>query len=210
MKYACSKDARLKDQLALHQGASMIAIFDYGAGNLRSVENTLGRAGRRVHPGPRCRRLARGLQDHPARRGPLRPDDARARCARRARDAPRAHPRRRAVPGHLPRPAGPVRDQRGGPGGPRPGPLRGTVRRFPLDARVPHMGWNELDVRRDSRSCCAASPSRPFVYFAHSYYVPENPRAAATCTYACPTPRCSRPATSSACSSIPRNPARWA
>jgi imidazole glycerol-phosphate synthase subunit HisH len=25
--------------------------------------------------------------------------------------------------------------------------------------------------------------ARPFVYFAHSYYVPENERAAATCTY---------------------------
>ena len=45
MKYACSKDARLKDQFAVHQGAAVITIFDYGAGNLRSVENTLGELG---------------------------------------------------------------------------------------------------------------------------------------------------------------------
>ena len=45
MKYACSKDARLKDQLPSTKGLLMIAIFDYGAGNLRSVQNTLGEIG---------------------------------------------------------------------------------------------------------------------------------------------------------------------
>jgi len=44
MKFACSKDARLKDQLPPPR-ALMIAIFDYGAGNLRSVQNTLGELG---------------------------------------------------------------------------------------------------------------------------------------------------------------------
>ena len=29
-------------------------------------------------------------------------------------------------------------------------------------------------------------PGRPFVYFAHSYYVPVDARAAAICTYAAP------------------------
>jgi imidazole glycerol phosphate synthase glutamine amidotransferase subunit len=44
------------------------------------------------------------------------------------------------------------------------------------------MGWNELQVRRESKLIRnLAAP--PFVYFAHSYYVPENERAAATCTY---------------------------
>ena len=57
------------------------------------------------------------------------------------------------------------------------------MRRFPDDARVPHMGWNELEVQPGSQPG-AGSERRPFVYFAHSYYVPENSRAAATCTYA--------------------------
>ena len=53
----------------------------------------------------------------------------------------------------------------------------GDVQRFPLDARVPHMGWNELEVRPASKLIHHLN-ARPYVYFAHSYYVPENPRAA--------------------------------
>ena len=57
----------------------------------------------------------------------------------------------------------------------------GIVKRFPADARVPHMGWNELEVRPGSR--LIPGGSSPFVYFAHSYYVPEVPDASALCTY---------------------------
>ena len=42
MKYACSKDARLQGPAAVHQGTAMIAILDYGAGNLRSVREHAG------------------------------------------------------------------------------------------------------------------------------------------------------------------------
>ena len=58
----------------------------------------------------------------------------------------------------------------------------GAVRRFPQGARVPHMGWNELEVRNGSQLLRGLAP-RPYVYFAHSYYVPEVPQAAAICTY---------------------------
>jgi imidazole glycerol phosphate synthase glutamine amidotransferase subunit len=58
----------------------------------------------------------------------------------------------------------------------------GAVRRFPFGARVPHMGWNELEVRPGSKLVHDLN-ARPYVYFAHSYYVPEDPRASATCTY---------------------------
>jgi imidazole glycerol phosphate synthase glutamine amidotransferase subunit len=62
----------------------------------------------------------------------------------------------------------------------------GSVRRFPPDARVPHMGWNELELRRDSKLVRDLA-ARPYVYFAHSYYVPENAAlASATCTYEIP------------------------
>ena len=61
----------------------------------------------------------------------------------------------------------------------------GRVERFPLTARVPHMGWNELEVKPGSR-LVHDLPGRAFVYFAHSYYVPVNDLAAATCTYAAP------------------------
>ena len=38
---------------AIHQGAVMIAIFDYGAGNLRSVQNTLAEIGAELRAGAR-------------------------------------------------------------------------------------------------------------------------------------------------------------
>jgi imidazole glycerol-phosphate synthase subunit HisH len=58
----------------------------------------------------------------------------------------------------------------------------GSVARFPQDARVPHMGWNTLDRVKTSR-LLKDIDEHPYVYFAHSYYVPVTPQAAATCTY---------------------------
>ena len=55
MKYACSQGRAAQRPAAVHQGAAMIAILDYGAGNLRSVENTLAEIGCAVQPGARCR-----------------------------------------------------------------------------------------------------------------------------------------------------------
>ncbi len=51
------------------------------------------------------------------------------------------------------------------------GVFPGVVRRFPMNVRVPHMGWNQLE------------PDGRYVYFAHSYYVPENEHTSAACTY---------------------------
>ena len=56
------------------------------------------------------------------------------------------------------------------------------MQRFPPDARVPHMGWNELEAAPGSK-LLRDLDARPYVYFAHSYYVPENAATAATCTY---------------------------
>jgi len=61
----------------------------------------------------------------------------------------------------------------------------GEVRRFDHSARVPHMGWNDLEAVRTSR-LLADLPTHPYVYFAHSYYVPVVPQTAATCTYGVP------------------------
>jgi imidazole glycerol phosphate synthase glutamine amidotransferase subunit len=61
----------------------------------------------------------------------------------------------------------------------------GAVRRFPAGARVPHMGWNQLDARAGAK-LMRGLDGRPFVYFAHSFYVPVNEHAAATCTYETP------------------------
>jgi imidazole glycerol phosphate synthase glutamine amidotransferase subunit len=47
------------------------------------------------------------------------------------------------------------------------------------------MGWNELERRRESRLLQGLG-ERPYVYFAHSYYVPEGPATAVASTYTNP------------------------
>jgi len=61
----------------------------------------------------------------------------------------------------------------------------GEIRRFPADARVPHMGWNEVDPKPDSKLLRHLAP-HPYLYFAHSYYAPLNAATAATCNYVLP------------------------
>ena len=160
----------------------MIAIFDYGAGNLRSVQNTLGELG--------CEytlvRDAAGLQ---AASKILLPGVGHFGQMMRALDSLGVRQTlTECIQGGVPflgiclgmqalfessEEAPEVRGL---------GIYPGAVRRFPLDARVPHMGWNELAVRSGSKLVHDLN-ARPYVYFAHSYYVPEDPRASATCTY---------------------------
>jgi imidazole glycerol phosphate synthase glutamine amidotransferase subunit len=61
----------------------------------------------------------------------------------------------------------------------------GTVRRFPAGARVPHTGWNQLEPKGTSKLMAKLGP-QPYVYFNHSYYVPEHRATAARCTYNLP------------------------
>jgi imidazole glycerol phosphate synthase glutamine amidotransferase subunit len=61
----------------------------------------------------------------------------------------------------------------------------GAVHRFPPGARVPHMGWDQLEIRPGSSLLRGLAPL-PYVYFAHSYYVPIVPQASAICTYELP------------------------
>ncbi len=163
----------------------MIAIFDYGAGNLRSVQNTLAELGCQydlVRDSEGLRRASKIILPGVGHFGQMM----------RALDSlvVRETLKERIAAGipflgiclglqalfETSEEAPEVRGLAIFPG---------MVQRFPRDARVPHMGWNELEVR--ARSLLVRDlPGRPFVYFAHSYYVPENDRASATCTYAVP------------------------
>jgi imidazole glycerol-phosphate synthase subunit HisH len=65
----------------------------------------------------------------------------------------------------------------------------GEIRRFPATARVPHMGWNEIEpgsLNRPGAKLLKNLPPHPYLYFAHSYYAPVNAATAATCEYAVP------------------------
>ncbi len=63
------------------------------------------------------------------------------------------------------------------------GILSGRVERFPDELRVPHMGWNTIVPASDSR--LLSGVAGPF-YFAHSFYAPVSDEAAAVCAYSRP------------------------
>lgn len=163
----------------------MIAILDYGAGNLRSVQNTLEEIGAEytlvrdsngleaaskiILPGVgHFGQLMRSLEDLNVR------DSIQSRIAagvpflgiclglqalfQRSSEA-------EGVAGL--------------------GVYPGTVERFPADARVPHMGWNTLDFTKPSRLLKDIQPES-HVYFAHSYFAPVCDATAATTTYTRP------------------------
>jgi len=62
------------------------------------------------------------------------------------------------------------------------GVFSGSVKRFTGDARIPHMGWNSLSQGKSSRLLKGLDDGT-YTYFAHSYYAPVINATAATCTY---------------------------
>jgi imidazole glycerol phosphate synthase glutamine amidotransferase subunit len=162
----------------------MIAILDYGAGNLRSVQNTLDELGAQytlVHDGEGLRGAEKIILPGVGHFGQM----LRALDQMQVRE-----PLLERIQAGAPflgiclglqalfESSEEAQDQKG------LGLFPGVVRRFPLDARVPHMGWNELEPRGDCR--LLQGLSRPYVYFAHSYYAPVVDATAATCTYGLP------------------------
>jgi imidazole glycerol phosphate synthase glutamine amidotransferase subunit len=163
----------------------MIAIFDYGAGNLRSVQNTLAELGwdyTLVRDAAGLRNASKIILPGVGHFGQMM----------RALDSLHVRPALlEGIAAGVPflgiclglqalfEASEEAPEERGLAVYP------GTVRRFPATARVPHMGWNELELRRESKLVHDLN-ARPYVYFAHSYYVPEDARAAATCTYTTP------------------------
>ena len=73
-------------------------------------------------------------------------------------------------------------DSEESPGSPGLGVLAGTVKRFCGAMRIPHMGWDSLELTRPSR-LLAGLPAGAFTYFAHSFFGPVVDATAATCTY---------------------------
>ena len=61
----------------------------------------------------------------------------------------------------------------------------GRSARFPNSVRVPHMGWNQVS-RQQSSKLMAMFQEDPWFYFAHSFYVPQYDATSAVCEYALP------------------------
>ena len=65
------------------------------------------------------------------------------------------------------------------------GLVPGEIRRFTGDMRVPHMGWNEIEPPAGAAlsRLLRDVPAKAHVYFAHSYYAPLGPSTSAACEY---------------------------
>lgn len=63
------------------------------------------------------------------------------------------------------------------------GIMRGRVVRLPDEVKVPQMGWNRVEIKKDSR-LMRGLESGEYFYFVHSYYaVPEEDITVAATTY---------------------------
>lgn len=67
--------------------------------------------------------------------------------------------------------------------------LPGEIVNFKMTAdfpeKVPHMGWNSLDIKNSSSRLFEGIGNEAYVYFVHSFYLKAEKRSdvAATCTY---------------------------
>ena len=160
----------------------MIGILDYGAGNLRSVQNTLDEIGAGyalMHTAAEVERATKILLPGVGHFGQMMRalDDMQVR-------EPLVAAIRSGVPflgiclglQALFESSEEAPDVRG------LNIFRGVVHRFDAHARVPHMGWNNLSPLRSSKLLDGLDRA-PYMYFAHSYYVPLVDGAAAACTY---------------------------
>jgi glutamine amidotransferase len=162
----------------------MIAVIDYGRGNLGSVENALGRLGMRavVTENPRVIEDARAL----VLPGDGAFHDAMANLQARGL----LEPIRSALDEGRPflgiclgyQLLFTESEEFGQ--GKGLDVLSGVVRRFPVGLKVPHMGWNSVEHTGDL-AIFDGVPSGAHFYFVHSYYptTGEASLTTATCTY---------------------------
>jgi imidazole glycerol-phosphate synthase subunit HisH len=168
----------------------VISIFDYGAGNLRSVENTLGAIGaeyRLIRTAEELRLATKVILPGVGHFGQMLRTLDQMNVRGALVDTIRA-----GVPflgiclglQALFTASEEAPEERG------LGIFEGQVKRFQMDPkmedmRIPHMGWNQLTRVRPSR-LLKDTGENPYVYFAHSYYAPVIPATAATCEYSVP------------------------
>jgi glutamine amidotransferase len=163
----------------------MIALLDYGAGNLRSVQNALDQIGASyevVRDAAGLNRSSRIILPGVGHYGQM----MRALHELDVREA-----LRKCLVGGVPFLGiclglqALFERSTEAPGAAGLGLFPGSVERFPAGARVPHMGWNNVTVDPSSHLFDFSS-TEPYFYFAHSYFVPVCEGTTATCVYGQP------------------------
>ena len=162
----------------------MIALIDYGSGNLRSAEKALARVGANV-------RIVTRAEDVRAADAVVLPGvGAFGDCIRNlSKDGLDVAIKEFIVTG---RPFLGIcvglqmlfESGQENPGVAGLGILPGTVPRFVANGlKVPHMGWNQITIRQSQCPLLAGVNTGSSVYFVHSYYgSPKDPAAVAATT----------------------------
>ncbi len=160
----------------------MITIIDYGMGNLRSVQKAFERVGypARVSSSPQAIKQARAVV--------LPGVGAFGDCMQALHKLRLVEPLLTAINSGKPYLGICLglqvlfRESREFGCHPGLGVLAGTVERFPPGLKVPHMGWNSLNIQQPV-PLLQDLPSQPYFYFVHSYYVvPEDAGVVAATT----------------------------
>jgi glutamine amidotransferase len=163
----------------------LIAVLDYGIGNLRSAEKALQKVGAD----------ARLVSDPDVAAGAgavvLPGVGAFGRCMAALRESGLdrvvldAHAGGRPVLGICVGMQLMYEGSEESPGVDGLGLLAGRLRRLPDGVKRPQMQWNVLSVRRDDPVFGGLGPE-PWVYFVHSYAAPDGDDVVATCDYGGP------------------------
>jgi imidazole glycerol phosphate synthase glutamine amidotransferase subunit len=171
-----------EDSIAVNERTVVISVFDYGAGNLRSVQNTLGAIGAEyelIRDASGIERATKLVLPGVGHFGQM----MRALDDLQVRNALIEHIRA-GVPflGICLGLQALFESSEEAPGERGLGIYPGQVKRFCGDLRIPHMGWNQVQPCR--QNTLLTSPA--YLYFAHSYYCPVISETAAVCDYMVP------------------------
>ncbi len=56
------------------------------------------------------------------------------------------------------------------------GIFKGSVQKIPAGVKIPHMGWNQIDIKKKDSRILSGIDSGEYFYFVHSYHaVPDDP-----------------------------------
>ena len=163
----------------------LVAVLDYGIGNLRSAEKAL------QHVGADARLTADETLIRDAAGVVLPGVGAFGRCMDALDRTRLSSVARDAVARNVPFLGICVGMQllydesEENPGRPGLGILPGVVRRLPDGVKRPQMQWNTITIRRSSPLFDGLGPS-PWFYFVHSYAPDDVSHAIATCDYGGP------------------------
>lgn len=69
--------------------------------------------------------------------------------------------------------------------------FRGTVRRIPAGLKIPEIGWNQVQPRVEGLPIFEHIPPQSYFYFLHSYYVEPQDQAGVAATTDYGSPYCS-------------------